>query len=122
MPGAWSLKPRAAFAVVPKVKDGTQLRRMLLKSWDSKVWGRGDLDSQGPLGSAAHSVLREGKGGGGGQQNWLLSKNQCGGVGLEPHCPGARAESAEAGSGLAALRPKLQGTWALKWPLPVPLA
>lgn len=61
----------------------------MLKSWDGKVWGgRAGLDSRDPLGSAAHSVLGEGRGRGRPTELvWLPSGNQCGGVGLEPHCP-----------------------------------
>lgn len=51
---------------------------MLLKSWDGKVWG----GSRDPLGSAAHSVLREGRGRGRPTELvWLPSGNQCGGMG-----------------------------------------
>lgn len=56
---------------------------------------RGTLDSQGPLGSAAHNVLKEGEEGRPTELAWPPSKSQCRGVGLEPHCPGTRMGSAE---------------------------
>lgn len=93
-----SLEPGAA---------STVLGRMLLKSWDSKVWGRGGTRL---LGSSRLSCPQCTEGRRGGEANklpGLPNENQCGGVDVEPHCPGTRAESAEAGRGLAALGPKL---------------